>query len=348
MVKLKMKLKQSKFVINSIRSAEGTPVLPPVGMYDEPTMQGPIVREFMKEYKSRTKRLTDVVDEMLRELETKQSVAFNAKKYVFLVDTDEVISLVDRVKNAISKIFFSGATKYKQGKFWTDMFLNKASKAGERDALQSAKSVTTASGAGLALASGIRGEDGDVTLEHEKGRALRTGLAGGRVFESMKGITDTLKVELANTLSRGIQEGKGVQEIASEIQDRINVSGSRAMRIARTEVNQAYRAAGRAETQRLNKEVYANTDFELRMLWFSALAATTRSTHARRHGRTYTMEEVEAFYSKDANAINCLCNQTQVLYNKKTKQVVQKDLQQKMQKQKTEYFKDLPEEEALI
>ena len=48
------------------------------------------------------------------------------------------------------------------------------------------------------------------------------------------------------------------------------------------------------------------------MLWASALKPTTRASHARRHGRVYTIDEVRDFYSRDGNAINCYLPGTQV------------------------------------
>ena len=37
--------------------------------------------------------------------------------------------------------------------------------------------------------------------------------------------------------------------------------------------------------------------------------ATTRRSHADRHGNLYTRAEVTEFYSKNGNAISCRCSQ---------------------------------------
>ena len=41
--------------------------------------------------------------------------------------------------------------------------------------------------------------------------------------------------------------------------------------------------------------------------------ATTRLSHAERHGKIYTRAEVAEFYSKRGAAINCRCSQSPVI-----------------------------------
>ena len=69
-------------------------------------------------------------------------------------------------------------------------------------------------------------------------------------------------------------------------------------------------------------------------LWFSALAPTSRRWHIERHGKTFTTDNVRQFYSVNGNSINCLCSQSTVLVNKKTGEVLQQALLDRMAKQR--------------
>jgi hypothetical protein len=128
--------------------------------------------------------------------------------------------------------------------------------------------------------------------------------------------------------------GKGVRELTGDVMNRVGVSHRRAQRIVRTEILNAHRTAAASETDDLNADVYAGSDWVMKSLWFSARAPTTRPSHLRRHGLTFTTNEVREFYSINANAINCLCNQSVILVNIKTGEVLQEDLLKRMEKQR--------------
>lgn len=162
----------------------------------------------------------------------------------------------------------------------------------------------------------------------------RLSLMHGRVFNEMKGLTESSAADLGRVLTQGMIDGNGVQDIAKAVKKRVSVSMSRAMRIARTEILNSYRTATRTEVDDLNEEVYADSDWQQQLLWFSALAATTRPWHSSRHGSVYTTDEVQEFYSKDGNSIQCLCSQSPILVNKKTGEVLQDSLLKRMKKQK--------------
>ena len=149
-----------------------------------------------------------------------------------------------------------------------------------------------------------------------------------------------MRADLASTLSAGMADGKGVTELVRDVRKRVGVGASRATRIVRTEINGAYRQSTRRETDVLNDDVFDGSGYEMRMLWFSALASTTRKSHARKHGKAFTTAQVDKFYGRDANSINCYCSQSNVLINTKTGKVVQIDLQRQMSEQRKEWFSD--------
>lgn len=137
----------------------------------------------------------------------------------------------------------------------------------------------------------------------------RVALVRARVFEEMEGLTASVKSDIAGTLARGMEAGEGPRAIAKRISERTGVSKSRAVRIARTEINTAHRRARRAEA----KDAQDRLGIRTGLLHISALSPTTRTTHARRNGRVYSIQDTEEWYNKDGNAINCKCSQSEVL-----------------------------------
>ncbi|WP_252108830.1 MULTISPECIES: phage minor head protein [unclassified Halomonas] len=171
----------------------------------------------------------------------------------------------------------------------------------------------------------------------------RVALLRARVFEEMQGFSDQLRTELARTLADGMARGQSPREIARQVKARIGVRAledgsktgarARAERIARTEINVAHRRAIWEEDAQANAE-----GIRTRLLWVSALSATTRPTHASRHGRVYTRAEVQEFYARDGNAINCKCTQVAILVDENGKPL-SNALPAKLQLQGQKFFK---------
>ena len=163
----------------------------------------------------------------------------------------------------------------------------------------------------------------------------RAALAGARVFEQMEGFARDTAAALARVIMQGVEEGKSPTKVAREIRTQFGVAKSRATRIARTEVIGALRR-GRLDEADTAEQMFG---FKIGMLWFSALADSTRKTHARRHGGTYTTSEVRDFYSRDGNAINCLCSQVEVVIEKGDDGVPDK-VKQRTKRQKAKWQKE--------
>ena len=103
----------------------------------------------------------------------------------------------------------------------------------------------------------------------------------------------------------------------------------RAATIARTELGVAYRSAVMDESMRTSTALGLVT----KLMWVSALMATTRQWHADRHGKLYTREEVAEFYGKNGNAISCRCSQVPTIVDANGDMFAKKILE-KMEKQK--------------
>lgn len=151
-----------------------------------------------------------------------------------------------------------------------------------------------------------------LTPEYQRRIAVVT----SRTFNSMEkfsgGLITTTRQILGDTIAQGkspryaaellkgyLLDNKGDKEGAARR------AASRAATIARTELGVAYRSAVMDESQRASESLGLVT----KLLWVSALMATTRRSHADRHGKLYTRAEVTEFYSKSGNSINCRCSQ---------------------------------------
>ncbi|ELY2854144.1 minor capsid protein [Cronobacter dublinensis] len=130
-------------------------------------------------------------------------------------------------------------------------------------------------------------------------------------YSEWRGITDAARADLSNIVADAIGRGVNPRETASLISKRLDVSMSRAKAIAQTEQVGALRQAQWSEAEWSKERLGLNTA----LLWISALKSTTRPWHAARHGKTFTTEEVEAFYAQNGNRYNCYCSQIPVLLN---------------------------------
>jgi len=260
------------------------------------------------------------------------SLTNNTNVYEYQLDAVRYQNINQYLQNLLYQQLLDGPTGVFKETWFLNSNLDLAYENGTQDAIVSAQRIASPDFVGDAIArqvDAISIEQVMFTRQYQD----RVGLVQARVFNEMLGLSDQTKTDLADTLARGMAAGKGVRELTKDVYKRTDVSHSRAKRIVRTEVLNAYRTATSAETDEINNSVYDDSPWEMKQLWFSALAPTSRSWHISRHGSVYTTQEVKEFYDRDANAINCLCSQSPVLVNKKTGEVLQQPLIDKMKKQ---------------
>lgn len=137
----------------------------------------------------------------------------------------------------------------------------------------------------------------------------RIGIAYAQSYSDWKGLSGKAQADLANVISDAVARGINPRDTMRIISDRLDVSMSAAFNMAQTEQVGAYRKALWDETEDTQKRLGMRTA----LLWLSALKATTRRWHAGRHGKTFTIEEVKAFYAKDGNRYHCYCSQQPIL-----------------------------------
>lgn len=266
------------------------------------------------------------------------TIITNAKVYDYQLDSQKYNSINLFLQQLLYDELLDNENGNFTNRWWLNANLTSAYTDGASDALQSAKNIAVAEIVGQEISQQLRSTNLE-SIVFSNGFQSRVALLHSRVFEEMKGLSDSSKSDLSNILSRGMAAGKGVKELTKDVLHRVDVSYSRAKRIVRTEILNGYRTATSAETDVINEDVYADSEWGMLQLWWSALAPTSRVWHVKKHGETYTTQEVREFYSVDANAINCLCSQSPVLANKKTGEILQKPLQQRMRKRKEVYLK---------
>ena len=155
-------------------------------------------------------------------------------------------------------------------------------------------------------------------------------------YSDWVGISDAARADMANVISDAIGRGINPRETAGIISKRLDVSMAQAKNIAQTEQVGALRKAQWQETDWAKERLGLNTA----ILWLSALKPTTRAWHASRHGRTYTTEEVEAFYSERGNKHHCYCANISVILGDDGK-VVNEGLTSRLKEERKEWMKSV-------
>lgn len=152
----------------------------------------------------------------------------------------------------------------------------------------------------------------------------RVELAKGRVFNEMQGLSAETRTQLSRILGTGMADGESPRKIASQIYKQIGLpewndgndkaSYARALRIARTEINESHRKAREGE-----RDVARNMGINLGVMHLSALKSNTRRWHASRHGWVGTEQEEKEWFDRDSNKINCQCGTIAVVLDENGK-----------------------------
>ncbi len=321
--------------INALRKSDiGFPIVPRSAA--DPAAQFNNLRGAKKKLVARYRRIDVGMRQLIGTLD-KRVISTNIK-YEYQIDATRFQNINLFIQKLLNNELLDNQNGLWTQRWWLNANLTQAYEDGTSDVLQSSKNIATVESVGPELSREMR----SIQLEQilfSRGFQSRVGLVQSRVFEMMKGLTDSTRTDLSSTLARGMIDGIGIRELSQNITDRVKVSFGRAQRIARTEILNAYRVAGGVETDELNEDVYGDSEWGMQSLWFSALAATTRKNHAIRHGRFFTTDEVREFYSINSNAINCLCSQSPVLVNKRTGEVLQQALLDRMTKRRDKFLK---------
>lgn len=158
----------------------------------------------------------------------------------------------------------------------------------------------------------LGGRESIINLIRSEPYQTRIALIRAREFEEMKGLSGAVKSNMGRVLTDGMGRGLNPLDIARNLNTQAGVEINRANRIARTEIPTALRRAKMDEAD----DARERYNIETREMSLSALLPTTRTTHARRHGKLFTTDEQRTFYSKDGNSINCRCSAASIMVDK--------------------------------
>lgn len=297
----------------------------------DPAGQMPTVKRLFRDLKKRFNRINSEVQKLVSEQKQYQTrITVNKAYYEYQIDEQRYASINDFILRILRNELLESYDGSKPFSWFYQSYLEQSFIDGINDQIYSAQSMADPAIVGEEISQQIMNlQEDNVSPQQQQ----RLGLVYARVFEEMAGLTNSMKTDLAETLTRGMANGLGITAIARDIKKRVQVGFSRAQRIARTEILGAYRTATRSEQKDINEAIYADSEWHMALLWWSALTSTTRSWHASKHGEILTAQEVDEFYSVNGNAIQCYCSQGPVLVNKKTGETPQQDLIDKMKRQ---------------
>lgn len=188
---------------------------------------------------------------------------------------------------------------------WQNRYIDQAYDRGitrtQADLIRSAmdanmlRSVTSADIIGTATASlGVGTVNGPIHLE-----AIRTLYL--RSYSDLQGVTDEMSKQIRRALVDGIEQGKGIRDIAKDINGRVDAIGAtRSKLIARTETVRAYNVASVAEFQDVAERAGIEPAYE----WVTAGDARVRPEHAKRNGKVYPAAQALAMLGEP----NCRCS----------------------------------------
>lgn len=154
----------------------------------------------------------------------------------------------------------------------------------------------------------------------------RVAMAQIRNMDHWTGLSGTLRSELSQIIGRAVADGKNPVDVRTEIAERLDVSRSKALQYAQTDITDTLRQARMQEMEMAQEQFAMN----LGLLWTSALIPTTRQWHASRSGKVYTPAEVREFYGQRGNRYNCRCAVTECLIDDNNRPVLTDSLKRKM------------------
>ncbi|KAA0910676.1 phage minor head protein [Pusillimonas sp. ANT_WB101] len=301
------------------------PILP--GNWADPTGIDRLERGAIRELARRVRKIGRAYKAALERIPVEPTVN---RKYVFALDSFLLRSILDGLDAVVDAILLEGG----EDRLW---FLRQyVEVATVRGTAQEFANLSQQSPAYKA------GRESLQEILRSAPYRRRMALTQARTFEEMKGLAAKVKASMNRVLTEGIGRGQNPREIARNLTSQAGIEAKRARLIARTEVPMALRQA------RWDESEDAQDAFGLVMkeMHLSALSSTTRVSHAARHAKLFTVDEVREWYSQDGNLFNCKCSQVSVMVDDNGKPIVPaiveraKQAKQKMEERGYGWAKD--------
>lgn len=273
--------------------AKTKPAILPRDLRD-PTGMDVLERNAMQDFGGRMRRVGQAYRSALDRIPAEPVVN---RRYTFRLDQALLRSLLAQLDLEVDSILLEGG---EDRPWFFEQYVEVAATRGTAQAFANLAQQSSAYKAGrVSVQNILRSEP------HQR----RMALTRTRVFEEMKGLSAQAKTDMSRLLTDGIGRGLNPRDVARNLTEQAGIEAARANRIARTEITTALRRARWDEAEDAQEEYGLKT----KLMHLSALSQTTRRSHAARHAKLYTVEEVRDWYSRDANSINCKCSQTEVM-----------------------------------
>lgn len=284
----------------------------------DPLGSAPLLNRMDKTITAKYKQIKREVLALFDMIPVSQTNAESSGNYYYDVSASRMASFMDELQRLLDEILLEG-DDFGQGQMWANIYIGEAYQAGTQKANSELSSLSPVYAEQRPMAA----------ILYSEPYLNRLQLAYTAGYSDWRGLSDYSRQQIASVIMEGIARGANPLDIEADIVNRVDVSHSRARQIAQTEITGMLRSANRKEVI----EARETLGIETIMLWMSALMKTTRSWHASRHGRFYTPEEIEDFYSQNGNRYNCHCAQTPALLMD-GKPVILESSQERMDKQK--------------
>lgn len=231
-----------------------------------------------------------------------ESITVNKTRYNYDVNPQRIAGLFDELQ----ALFYQALELDGFNRGWfLSQYLGKAWQEGTTKAFTRLKQAAESAAPNIAEVMHL-----DSVLTSPE-YARRFEIIAARAFESMKGFAGQAANDLGRILGEGVALGQSPRTIARDIRKKFDqIQGYRALRIARTEVNNSFKEARYEET----KDVRDRLGLSVKVIHVSALVENTRPSHAARHGKIYTLEDEREWQNEGANLINCLCSTVEVAF----------------------------------
>lgn len=204
--------------------------------------------------------------------------------------------------------------------FWWDGYVEEAAQLGTAQTVSNLANLSTTYAAARSLAAVVYSES----------YRTRAKIAKFRSYEHWTGLSADARTKLAQVIGQAVADGTNPTVARRSIQEALQVSKSRALLYAQTDITNTLREARIAESEQAEAELGIKTA----LLWTSALIPTTRPWHASRNGKAYSRAEVKTFYAQGGNRYNCRCATTECLLDADGKPILTKKLQSSMANEK--------------
>lgn len=325
-----------------------TSILPRSKQY--PTGQNPRIKAFYGELRRRLRRSYKAAAEYANNLKPQISQVnvdlveeggsfkvVNRTVYEYQLDPLLMSQINSYIEALLNEIIYGNAQGEWSAGWWANAYASGAYQQAAEQVITQTQLLAADAGVTQELPSlqYLRAE----AVVMEPGFQRRLGSVYARLYEDMKGFTDVDKRNMAGIITRGMAAGQSPRVIAREMERKGLEQDWRCLRIASTEVNQAYRQGSWDETDAVNDEAFGDSDYMMRVMHLSALLATTRRDHAARHGTICTPAEEREWFATKATGgqIQCHCTTVDILVNRKTGKPMNTKLRDILLKQKSEW-----------